>query len=100
MNQNKKLSKLISGRSITDVVQSKNKNTLNVTLDDNSRMTIKTSGEVNKADLKGLKIDKVQQQDTTLRLIGTDNKTVDVTLDEATSSVIMRDKDGGFAYSD
>ena len=99
MRANQKLTHLIASRSITGTSQKDD--VLTVTLDDGSTLTIKTApANTNSAATGSGKIEKVQQQGTDLAFVLEGGKTLAVKLAEATSSVIMRDKAGGFAYAD
>ena len=99
MRANQKLTHLIAGRSISGTSQAGD--VLTVTLDDGSVLTIKTApSNTNTAANSGGKIVKVQQQGTDLAFVLDGGKTLAVKLAEETSSVMMRDKAGGFAYAD
>ncbi len=99
MRANQKLTHLIAGRSISGTAQAGD--VLTVTLDDGSVLTIKTApSNTNAAATSSGKIIKVQQQGTDLAFVLDGGKTLAVKLAEETSSVMMRDKAGGFAYSD
>ena len=73
---------------------------LTITLDDGSVLSIKTAPANANAAATGGKIVKVQQQGTDLDFVLEGGKSLAVQLAEATSSVTMRDKAGGFAYAD
>ncbi len=74
---------------------------MQVTFADGSIMKIKTGGPGPAADaLIGHTVKMVHQADTTMDWNFTDNSTARVRLAEATSSVILRDKDGNFEYAD
>ena len=98
MRANQKLTHLIAGRSISGTAQAGD--LLTVTLDDGSVLTIKTAPSNTNAAATGGKITKVQQQGTDLAFVLDGGKTLAVKLAEETSSVMMRDKAGGFAYAD
>ena len=98
MRANQKLTHLIAGRSISGTAQAGD--LLTVTLDDGSVLTIKTAPSNTNAAATGGKIVKVQQQGTDLAFVLDGGKTLAVKLAEETSSVMMRDKAGGFAYAD
>jgi len=100
MNANRKLTSIIKGRTVSSV-QQPDANALDITFSDNSKMHVKTSGQVAANSLKsGGTISHVQQEGTTLRLIGADNTSTDIPLQEATSSVMLRDKDNKMEYAD
>ena len=98
MRANQKLTHLVAGRLISGTSQAAD--VLTVTLDDGSVLTIKTAASSTNTAATGGKIAKVQQQGTDLVFVLDGGKSLDVKLAEATSSVIMRDKAGGFAYAD
>ena len=98
MRANQKHTHLIAGRSISGTAQAGD--VLTVTLDDGSVLTIKTAPSNTNAAATGGKIVKVQQQGTDLAFVLDGGKTLAVKLAEETSSVMMRDKAGGFAYAD
>ena len=99
MRANQKLTRLIAGRSISGTNQAGD--VLTVTLDDGSVLTIKTApSNTNAAATSSGKITKVQQQGTDLAFVLEGGRTLAVKLAEETSSVMMRDKAGGFAYAD
>ena len=98
MRANQKLTHLIAGRSISGISQAGG--VLTVTLDDGSVLTIKTAPSNANTTATGGKITKVQQQGTDLALVLDGGKTLAFKLAEETSSVMMRDKAGGFAYAD
>ncbi len=100
MNANRKLTTIIKGRTISSVEQS-DQSTLDITFGDNSKMHIKTGGQVSAPDdIKSRTISHVQQEGNTLRLISADNTSIDIPLAEATSSVMLRDKDNQMEYAD
>jgi hypothetical protein len=99
MNANRKLSSIIQGRTVSNVQQADN-SSIDITFSDNSKMHIKTSGQVAAANLKNRTISRIQQEGTTLRLVSTDNTATDIPLQEAASSVMLRDKDNQMEYAD
>lgn len=101
MNANRKLTSIIKGRTISSVAEQTDQNSLDITFSDDSKMHIKTGGGQIAADsLKSLTISHIQQDGTTLRLVSTDNASTDIPLNEATSSVMLRDKDNQLEYAD
>lgn len=102
MNANRKLTTIIKGRTISSVEQSDQSAAVDITFSDNSKMRIKTGGGQVPApdDLKSRTISHVQQEDNTLRLISADNTSIDIPLAEATSSVMLRDKNNQMEYAD
>lgn len=97
MAPNHKLTKVIASRTIAGTANADN--ALTVTFDDGSKMTVQTKGATNSASTGG-KVKAVRQNDTTLRLEFDDETYLEIPLAEATSSVILRDKDNGFEYAD
>ncbi len=99
MSVNRKLTPLIAGRTVQSVAQ--DAGALNLTFADGSVMHIKTGGPAPAPDaLAGHTVKAVQQAGTTMDLNFTDNSTGRIRLAEATSSVLLRDKDGNFEYAD
>lgn len=98
MHSNQKLTKLIAGRSISGTSQAGD--VLTITLDDGAVLTIKTAPSTRNEAATGGKIAKVQQAGTDLVFVLEGGGTVEIKLAEETSSVMMRDKAGGFAYAD
>ena len=99
MAYNELLTNTIGGRTIQEITPSAG--LLQVTFTDGSVMKIKTGGPLPAADtLVGRTIKGVHQADTNMDLTFTDRTTGHIKLAEATSSVILRDKDGNFEYAD
>ena len=96
MAANHKLTGVIKGRMIAST--SSQGNTLLIDFTDGSKMTIKAAGSTNAAS-SGT-IDKVRQQGTELDLDFEDGSTLKITTAEATSCVIVRDKNGVMDYAD
>ena len=97
MASNHKLTAVIAGRSISGSSNAVGKMTINFT--DGSTMTIKTAGNSNSASTGGT-IKAVRQADTTLDLDFENGGTLEITLAEATSSVMVRDKNHAMEYAD
>ncbi len=100
MNANRKLTSIIKGRKISNISQSDAGDAVDITFDDNSKMHIKTSGQVAADSFKSRTVSHVQQEGTILRLVDADNTSIDIPLHEATSSVMLRDKDNKMQYAD
>jgi hypothetical protein len=99
MALNRKLTPIIAGRTVQSVAQ--DAGMLTLTFADGSVMHIKTGGPAPAPDaLAGHTVQTVQQGGTELDLNFTDKSTARVQLAEATSSVLLRDKDGNFEYAD
>ncbi len=97
MASNHKLTGVLKGRTISKT--SNANNLLTIGFDDGSTMTVKTAGSSNSAATGG-KIKAVRQQDTTLNLDLENGNTLSVTTAEATSSVMVRDKNHVMEYAD
>jgi hypothetical protein len=96
---NELLTNTIGGRTIQSVTPSAG--LLQITFTDGSIMKIKTGGPSPAADaLVGHTVRQVHQTDTQMDISFTDHTTGRIKLAEATSSVILRDKDGNFEYAD
>ena len=98
MHSNQKLTKLIAGRTISGSSQADG--LLTLTLDDGSIMKIKVAPSNMNSAATGGKIKKVRQGGTELDLDLEDGSTLKIITAEETSSVMLRDKAGGFEYSD
>ncbi len=97
--RNKKLTPLLAGRTIQTSAQAEG--LLNITFQDGSFMKIKTGGPGPSAEmLSGKVVKEVYQEGTELDLQFTDNSMAIIKLAEATSSVMLRDGQGEFEYSD
>ena len=97
MTSNHKLTKIIEGRTISGTSNSDGKMGINFT--DGSTMTIKTAGNSNSA-VSGQTIKAVRQQDTTLSLDFENGTSLAIQTAEATSSVMVRDKNHVMEYAD
>ena len=98
MHSNQKLTKIIAGRTISGTSQADG--LLTLTLDDGSIMKIKVAPSNTNSAATGGTIKKVRQGGTELDLDLEDGSTLKIITAEETSSVMLRDKSGGFAYSD
>ncbi len=97
MASNHKLTGIIKGRTIQ---RTQNQGgALLISFTDGSSMKVKTGGNSNSASTGGT-IAAVRQQDTTLDLDFVGGGTMEIALAEATSSVMLRDKDGLMEYAD
>ncbi len=98
MHSNQKLTKIIAGRTISGSSQADG--LLTFTLDDGSVMKIKVAPSNANSAATGGKILKVRQGGTELDLDLEGGTTIKIITAEETSSVMLRDKAGGFVYSD
>lgn len=98
MAANKKLTGVIKGRTIKSAPASTN--ALDITFGDGSKMHVKTGAQVATDGLSNKTVVGVRQTGTTLKLDFDDHSSAQVTLAEATSSVLLRDKDGKMEYAD
>jgi hypothetical protein len=99
MSFNELLSNVIANRTIQAV--SSAGGLLQITYNDGSIMQIKTGGPVPATDaLLGRTVKTVHQSDAIMDMTFTNSSTGRIKLAEATSSVILRDKDGNLEYAD
>ena len=96
MAANHKLTAVLKGRKI--VATSNADGQMTLTFDDSSIMTVKTSGNMNAS--KSGEIKGVRQSGTTLTLDFEDGSSLAITMEEATSSVMVRDKNKTLEYAD
>jgi hypothetical protein len=97
MTSNHKLTAVLKGRTITGTQTQDHR--LIVAFHDGSTMTVHTSGSPTSAAPGGT-IAKVRQQGTQLGLDCEDGATLLIPLAEATSSVMVREKDHMLEYVD
>ncbi len=97
MASNHKLTSLIKGRAIAG--SSTADGLLTIKFDDGSNMSVKTGGHPPAIPAGGV-IRAVRQKDTEFALDLESGGIITITTAEATSSVLMRDKDNRFEYSD
>src|ERR1051325_7606413 len=97
MHSNNKLTGVIKGRTIK--ATQNDASGLNITFDDGSTMHIKTAGNANVASTGG-KVQAMRQEGTTLELVFESGTKLDIPLAEATSSVMVRDKNHVMEYAD
>ena len=97
MAANHKLTEVLKGRKINGTQNQGGK--LIVNFDDGSTMTIKTVGNSNSASTGGA-IESVRQEGTTLNLDFEGGAILEIPLAEATSSVMVRDKNHTMEYAD
>ena len=98
MALNKKLTPIMVGRTIKSATQSDG--ALIISFDDGSTMKVKTGGQVPVDTLTNRTIRAVRQQGTSMKLDFNDNSTAAIKLAEATSSVMLRDKENKLEYAD
>ena len=98
MHANPKLTKVIAGRTISATSQAEG--ALILTFDDGSTMRVKTAASNSNDAATDGKVVKVRQQGTDLSLDLADGKSVLIQTAEATSSVLLRDKNGKMEYAD
>ena len=97
MAVNHKLTTVIKGRTVQGTQNQDNK--LLVSFDDGSIMSVKTTGNTNRATTGG-KVANVWQAGTTLTLEFESGAKWDIPTEEATSCVMVRDKDHKMEYAD
>jgi hypothetical protein len=97
---NHKLTTLLLGRTISGTGDSDGKKV--VSFSDGSHMTVKVAQSGSNSSSTGGTVDKVRQAVTPPQLFLDlkDGSTLSFELAEATSSVMVRDKDGGMEYAD
>jgi frataxin-like iron-binding protein CyaY len=98
MASNQKLIKLIKGRTISGTSQADN--VMTITFSDGSKLTVKTAASNTNSAATGGVIDKVRQKGTEFDLDLQGGGTITITTAEATSSVMLRDKNGKMEYAD
>ena len=97
MASNHKLSSLIQGRTIAGT--SNQNGVMTISFTDKSKMTVQTTGSSNSASTGGT-IKAVRQGGTTLNLDMENGSTMEISLAEETSSVMVRDGSGVMEYAD
>ena len=98
MHSNPKLTKVIAGRTISGTSQADG--ALVITFDDGSTMKIKTAPSKSNSAVTGGKVVKVRQEGSSLSLDLDGGGSVLIQTAEATSSVMLRDKNGKMEYAD
>ncbi len=97
MHSNAKLTHVVAGRTLSPptIVDGK----LHFTLDDGSTMDVTPAAGFTYPAGKTGKIAKVQQQGTDLVFILADGTSIDLKTADASSSVVLKGKDGLLAYA-
>ncbi len=98
MAANKKLTPILAGRTIKSVERADDGIGVNFT--NGSTMKVKTSGPVEAESLINRTVQKVRQAGTKMNLDFKDGSSAEIQLAEATSSVMLRDKDNKMEYAD
>jgi len=98
MTANHKLTKVIAGRTIAGTAQEPG--ALTITFTDGSTMKVKVAPSNSNAARTGGTVSKVRQEGTTLSLDFTDGSSWAIETAEATSSVMLRDKNHVLEYAD
>lgn len=98
MASNHKLTKVLQGRTVSGTSHASD-GKLDISFTDGSTMTVKTAGNTNSASTGGT-IRAIRQADTTLHLDFQDDTSLEIPLAEATSSVMVRDKNHVMEYAD
>ena len=100
MASNHKLSDVLKGRTINGSSDSGGEKS--ITFDDGSTLTVKVAASNSNSASTGGKVAKVRQSVTppTLHLDMEGGATMDIPLAAATSSVMLRGKDGAMEYAD
>lgn len=97
MTSNHKLTGVLKGRTISGT--SNQGDVLTILFDGGSKMTVQTAGASHSAATGGT-VKAVRQQGTALALDFEAGGTLEIQTAEETSSVMVRDKDGGMEYAD
>lgn len=97
MRSNQKLTRLVAGRTLSPPTLADGK--LRFVLDDGATLDVTPAAGFTYPAGKGGKIAKVQQQGDDLVFVLADGGSIDLKTADASSSVFMRDKAGGFAYA-
>lgn len=97
MASNHKLTALLKGRTVQGAHT--DGTTMTLALDDGSNVTIQTGGAASGPTAGGI-IQAVRQAGTMLDLDFEDKTTLQITLAEATSSVMVRDRNHVMQYAD
>lgn len=97
---NHKLTTAIAGRTLSGTANATGETTL--TFSDGSKLTAKTAPSSTNSATNGGTVSKVRQsvEPPALHLDMKDGSTLEIALAEATSSVMLRDKDGNMEYAD
>ena len=95
---NPMLARIIAGRTVRTVTQDGPH--ANLTFADGSLMKIKTGAPAPVDALIGKTVQEVRQAELCLELLFDDGSVAAITLAEETSSVMLRDAQGTFEYSD
>ncbi len=98
MAANKKLTPLLSGRTVQAVSQIGALATVSFT--DGSSLMIKTGAPLSQLDFQNRQVQKVRQKSTLMNLDFADGSTAEIWLAEAMSSVMLRDGKGLLEYAD
>ncbi len=97
MTSNHKLTGVLKGRTISGT--SNQSDVLTILFDNGSKMTVQTAGSSHSAATGGT-VQAVRQAGTTLALDFEAGGMLEIPLAEETSSVMVRDKNGGMEYAD
>lgn len=98
MAANKKLTPILAGRTVKSV--ERDEDGIRAIFTDGSTMKVKTSGPVTAESLINRTVQKVRQAGTKLSLDFKDGSSAEIPLAEATSSVMLRDKENKLEYAD
>lgn len=98
MAANKKLTPVLKGRTVKSVTPTEKG--VAVSFHDGSRMAVKTPEPPQGDLLLNRTVDKVRQSGTVMNLDFKDGSSAEIKLAEATSSVMLRDKDDNMEYAD
>ena len=98
MASNRKLTPILTGRTIVSIEQAGA--LLTIAFADGSMMKIMTGGQAENLAFQNRRVLKVRQSGVVMDLDFDDNSTMEILLAEAMSSVMLRDKNGVLEYAD
>jgi hypothetical protein len=98
MAANKKLTPILTGRTVHSIEQAEG--LLVIAFSDGSTMKIKTAGPMENLDFPDHPVRKVRQTGAVMKLDFEDDSSVEIRLAEAMSSVLLRDGQGVLEYAD
>lgn len=98
MALNRKLTPILAGRTIQTV--SPSEKGVDVTFSDGPVAHVKTAKPVSADELLNHTVKKVRQRDDVMNLDFADGSSAEIKLAEATSSVMLRDRDNKLEYAD
>jgi hypothetical protein len=98
MAANRKLTPLLSGRTIQSVSQEENQ--IHIAFTDGSTLRIRTGLPAPEIGFSGRRVQKVRQTQALMNLDFEDGSTAEIQMAEVMSSVMLRDGQGVLEYAD